>query len=50
MYEEEYSCYICLKCGLYYHEKDDCCDLPQPGSTVAGVSSGLLTSASANQC
>ena len=40
----------CLKFGLYYHEKDDCCDLPQPGSTVAGVSSGVLTSASANQC
>ena len=35
----------CLKFGLYYHEKDDCCDLPQSGSAVAGVSSGVLTGA-----
>ena len=35
----------CLKFGLYYHEKDDCCDLPQSGATVAGVSSGVLTGA-----
>ena len=35
----------CLKFGLYYHEKDDCCDLPQSGSTVAGVSPGVLASA-----
>ena len=35
----------CLKFGLYYHEKDDCCDLPQSGSTVAGVSSGVQTGA-----
>ena len=35
----------CLKFGLYYHEKDDCCDLPQSGSAVAGVNSGVLTGA-----
>ena len=35
----------CLKFGLYYHEKDDCCDLPQSGSAVAGVSPGVLTGA-----
>jgi len=35
----------CLKFGLYYHEKDDCCDLPQSGSAMAGVSPGVLISA-----
>ena len=35
----------CRKFGLYYHEKDDCCDLPQSGSAVAGVSPGVLTGA-----